>query len=162
MTKGAGGIHFSDEGIQEFKDMLTRYHKKQAAILPALHIAQREFGYISPDVIRYVAKLLDLSAARVQGVVSFYTMFNQKPVGKYHLQVCRNVSCSLLGAFHLIDHISRRLDIEPGETTPDGRFTLSLVECLGSCGTAPVMQVNDDFVENLTPEKIDEILGREG
>ncbi len=154
-------IEFSDEGMREFSEMVKRFPEKKAAILPALHIAQREFGYISPDVIKYVAGLLGLSPARVHGVVTFYTMFNQKPVGKYHLQVCRNVSCSLLGAFHLIEYISGKLDIEPGETTPDGNFTLSLVECLGSCGTAPVMQVNDDYVENLTEEKIDAILNRE-
>ncbi len=152
------GIRFSDQGMREFNEALTRYPAKQAAILPALHIAQREFGHISTDVIRYVAKLLDLSPARVHGVVTFYTMLNQKPVGRYHLQVCRNVSCSLLGAFHLIEYISGKLGIEPGGTTPDGKFTLSLVECLGSCGTAPVMQLNDDYVENLTEEKIDEIL----
>jgi NADH-quinone oxidoreductase E subunit len=161
MTAKAAGIQFSDEGMREFNEMLQRYPQKQAAILSALHIAQREFGYISPDVIKYVARLLGLSTARIHGVVTFYTMLNQKPVGKYHLQVCRNVSCSLLGAFHLIEYISGKLDIEPGETTPDGRFTLSLVECLGSCGTAPVMQVNDDYIENLTEEKIDGILNRE-
>jgi NADH-quinone oxidoreductase subunit E len=103
-------------------------------------------------------ELLGLSRARVDGVITFYTMFNKKPVGRHHLQVCRNVSCSLLGAIHLIEHISEKLGITPGETTGDGRFTLSLVECLGSCGTAPVMQVNDDYVENLDKEKIDELL----
>lgn len=158
MTDKGGEIQFSKEGMRQFNEVLRWYPNRQAAILAALHIAQREFGYISPDVVRYVAKLLGLSQARVQGVVTFYTMLNQRPVGRYHLQVCRNVSCSLLGAFHLVEYISEKLGITPGDTTPDGRFTLSLVECLGSCGTAPVMQLNDDYIENLTEEKIDEIL----
>lgn len=154
MTGKGEAMHFSEKGLEEFRRVVARYPRKQAAILPVLHIAQREFGHISPEVIRYVAKLLDLSPARVDGVVTFYTMFNKRPVGRHHLQVCRNVSCSLLGAFHLIEVISGELGISPGETTPDGRFTLSLVECLGSCGTAPVMQVNDDYMENLTEEKV--------
>jgi len=85
-------------------------------------------------------------------------MYNRKPVGKYHVQICRNISCSLLGAEHLIDHVARKLGVRPGETTPDGKFTLAKVECLGSCGTAPVMQVNDEYHENLTVESIDRIL----
>jgi NADH:ubiquinone oxidoreductase subunit E len=91
-------------------------------------------------------------------VATFYTMYNRKPVGKYHLQVCRNLSCSLMGAEHLIEHVAGRLGVRPGETTADGKFTLSTVECLGSCGTAPVMQVNDDYYEDLSEDKVDAIL----
>jgi NADH-quinone oxidoreductase subunit E len=138
--------------------MLSRYPDRQAAILPTLHLAQREFGSLSAEAISYVAALLGFTEARIEGVATFYTMYNRKPVGKYHLQVCRNLSCSLMGAEHLIDHVSRRLGVAPGGTTADGRFTLSTVECLGSCGTAPVMQINDDYHENLTEESVDAIL----
>jgi NADH-quinone oxidoreductase E subunit len=98
------------------------------------------------------------SPAEIEGVATFYTMYNRVPVGKYHVQICRNISCSLLGAEHLIEHVSKKLGVRPGETTPDGKFTLAKVECLGSCGTAPVMQVNDEYHENLTVESIDRIL----
>ncbi|RMG56904.1 MAG: NADH-quinone oxidoreductase subunit NuoE [Deltaproteobacteria bacterium] len=151
-------VKFSEQAQREFEEILKRYPERQAAILPTLHLAQREFGYISPEVVEYVSDLLGFTPARIYGVVTFYTMYNRNPVGKYHLQVCRNISCSLLGAKHIIEHLTEKLGIKPGETTPDGKFTLSLVECLGSCGTAPVMQINDDYYENLTVEKVDEIL----
>ena len=151
---------FSENTRRELDAILSRYPEKEAAILPALYLAQREFGYVSDEAIVYVAELLGVTPARIEGVATFYTMFNRKPVGKYHVQICRNISCSLLGAEHLIEHISKKLGIRPGETTPDGKFTLSRAECLGSCGTAPVMQVNDDYHENLTEEKIDALLDR--
>jgi NADH-quinone oxidoreductase E subunit len=151
-------VAFSDTARRELEAILSRYPDKEAAILPALHLAQREFGYVSDEAIVYVAGLLGFTPARIEGVATFYTMYNRKPVGKYHVQVCRNISCSLMGAEHLIEHVSKKLGIRPGETTPDGRFTLSKAECLGSCGTAPVMQVNDDYHEELTEEKIDALL----
>jgi NADH-quinone oxidoreductase subunit E len=153
-------LAFSEKGLREFEALLTRYPDKEAVILPTLYIAQREFGYVSDEAIGYVAGLLGLTPARIEGVATFYTMYNRKPVGKYHVQICRNISCSLLGAEHLIEHVSKKLGVKPGETTPDGKFTLSTAECLGSCGTAPVMQVNDDYHENLTEEKIDTLLDR--
>jgi NADH-quinone oxidoreductase subunit E len=149
---------FSDTARRELEAILARYPDREAAILPALHLAQREFGYVSDEAIVYVATLLGFTPARIEGVATFYTMYNRRPVGKYHLQICRNLSCSLLGAEHLIEHVSRKLGIRPGETTPDGKFTLSRVECLGSCGTAPVLQLNDDYHEDLTEEKIDALL----
>jgi NADH-quinone oxidoreductase subunit E len=149
---------FSDEGKREFGRLLTRYPDKDAVILPALHLAQKEQGYVSDEAIVHIAELLSTSPARIEGVATFYTMYNRKPVGKYHVQICRNISCSLLGAEHLIAHVSRKLGVKPGETTPDGKFTLTKVECLGSCGTAPVMQVNDDYHENLNEARIDAIL----
>ncbi|MDX1814990.1 MAG: NADH-quinone oxidoreductase subunit NuoE [Thermodesulfobacteriota bacterium] len=149
---------FSEETRAKHDRLLTRYPDREAAILPTLYLAQREFGHLSDEAILYVAGLLGFTPARIYGVATFYTMFNKKPVGKYHLQVCRNLSCSLMGAEHLIDHVARRIGVKPGETTADGRFTLSTVECLGSCGTAPVMQVNDDYYENLTEESIDALL----
>jgi len=153
-------VAFSERARREFEALLTRYPDKEAAILPTLYIAQREFGYVSDEAIVYVAGLLGFTPARIEGVATFYTMYNRKPVGKYHVQICRNISCSLLGAEHLIEHVSKKLGIRPGETTQDGKFTLSHAECLGSCGTAPVMQVNDDYHENLTEESIDAILDR--
>jgi NADH-quinone oxidoreductase E subunit len=151
-------VAFSETGRAEFERLLTRYPDRRAAILPALHLARKEFGYVSDEAIVYIAGLVGTSPAEFVGVASFYTMFNRQPVGKYHVQICRNISCSLLGAEHLIEHVSQKLGVRPGETTPDGKFTLTKVECLGSCGTAPVMQVNDEYHENLTVESIDRIL----
>jgi len=151
-------LAFSEETRAKHDRLLSRYPNREAAILPTLYLAQREFGHLSGEVILYVADLLGFTPARIYGVATFYTMYNKKPVGKYHLQVCRNLSCSLMGAEHLIEHVARKIGVKPGETTADGRFTLSTVECLGSCGTAPVMQVNDDYYENLTEESIDAIL----
>ncbi|PJB32027.1 MAG: NADH-quinone oxidoreductase subunit NuoE, partial [Deltaproteobacteria bacterium CG_4_9_14_3_um_filter_65_9] len=150
----------SDTATAEFERLLTRYPDKEAVILPTLHLAQKEFGYVSDEAVVYVAGLLGVSPARIEGIATFYTMYDRKPVGKYHVQVCRNISCSLLGAEHLIEHVAMKLGVKPGGTTPDGKFTLSLAECLGSCGTAPVMQVNDDYYENLTEASIDAILDR--
>ena len=151
-------IVFSETGCAEFERLLTRYPDRKAVILPALHLAQKEFGYVSDEAIVYIAGLVGTSSSEIEGVATFYTMYNRKPVGKYHVQICRNISCSLLGAEHLIEHVSKKLGVRPGETTPDGKFTLAKVECLGSCGTAPVMQVNDEYHENLTVESIDRIL----
>ena len=151
-------VAFSEETRRELDRVVSRYPDREAAILPALHLAQREFGYVSDEAIAHVAGLIGVTAARVEGVATFYTMYNRKPVGKYHVQICRNLSCSLMGAEHLIERVSKKLGIKPGETTADGRITLTKAECLGSCGTAPVMQVNDDYHENLTADSIDRIL----
>jgi NADH-quinone oxidoreductase E subunit len=123
-----------------------------------LHLAQQEFGHISADSEKMIAEILGIKPIRVREVVTFYTMLTSKPLGKYHIQICRNVSCSLLGADKLIDYLKKKLRVEPGETTPDNKFTLSLVECLGACETAPSMVVNFDFYGNLDQKKIDEIL----
>ena len=153
-------VAFSETGRAEFERLLTRYPDRKAVILPALYLAQKEFGYVSDEAIVYIAGLVGTSPSEIEGVATFYTMYNRKPVGKYHVQICRNISCSLLGAEHLIEYVSKKLGVRPGETTPDGKFTLAKVECLGSCGTAPVMQVNDEYHENLTVESIDRILDR--
>lgn len=126
----------------------------------ALHIAQGEEGYITEEAMREVADILDMPPVEIHEVAAFYTMYNKKPIGRYHIQVCRNLSCSLLGAEHLIDYLERILNIKVGGITTDGMFTLSTVECLGSCGTAPVMQINEDYYENLTEERIEEILNK--
>jgi len=152
-------VEFSPEALKKFEETISRYPKKEAAMLPVLYLAQEEFGHLSYDAIAYVAKLMGQSPARVHGVVSFYTMFNVKPVGRYHIQVCRTLSCALRGAESVTGLIRKTLGIEVGQTTADGKFTLSEVECLASCGTAPMMQINDDYYENLTEEKVSEILG---
>jgi NADH-quinone oxidoreductase subunit E len=151
-------IEFSPPALEKFNDIVARYPKKEAAMLPVLYLAQQEFGHIGPAAIDYVAKLMDQAPARVYGVVSFYTMFNMKPIGRHHIQICRTLPCALRGAETVTRMIRKKLDIEPGQTTPDGRFTLSEVECLASCGTGPMMQVNDDYYENLTDGKVVEIL----
>lgn len=151
-------VDFSPAALEHFKDIVARYPRKEAAMLPVLYLAQREFGHLGPQAIEYVAKLMGQPPARVHGVVSFYTMFNMKPIGRHHIQICRTLPCALRGAERITAFIKRRLGVEPGQTTPDGRFTLSEVECLASCGTAPMMQINDDYYENLTDEKVTEIL----
>ncbi len=151
---------FSPEALQEFENLVARYPQRQAALLPVLWLAQREFGWISEEVVTHVAGLLKLPPARVAGVVSFYTMYYRQPMGKYHLQVCRNLSCSLRGAGDITACIERRLGIKVGQTTADMQFSLSEVECLASCGTAPMLQLNDEFVENLTPESTIELIDR--
>jgi len=153
-------VAFSERAMQEFERILSRYPDREAAILPALYLWQQEHGSVSDEGITCIAELLGLSTARIEGVATFYTMYNRKPVGRYHVQVCQNLSCSLMGAEHLIEHLANRLGVKPGETTSDGTFTLSTAECLGSCGTAPVMQVNDDYYENLTGDAIDAILDK--
>lgn len=151
-------LEFSEKAKREIATKVDQLPDRHSALMPALYIAQREFGYISPEVMEYLAAELSLPVSEVRGVASFYTMFNKDPVGKYHIQVCQNLTCSLLGAESLISYLEKKLGIACGQITPDGKFSLSRVECLGSCGTAPVMQINDDYYENLTAEKIDEIL----
>ena len=151
-------VEFSPPALEKFNDIVARYPKKEAAMLPVLYLAQQEFGHIGPEAIDYVAKLMGQAPARVYGVVSFYTMFNMKPIGRHHIQVCRTLPCALRGAEAVTASIKQKLGIEPGQTTPDGRFTLSEVECLASCGTAPMMQIDDDYYESLTEQRIDEIL----
>lgn len=149
---------FSEENLKTLDRLRSRYPESRPLVLPALWLAQRQFGWISPETMSYIAGLLDLPVSHVYGVVTFYTMFNTKPVGKYHLQVCTNVSCMLRGGDRLLDHACAKLRVKQGEVTPDGRFTVTPVECLGSCGTAPAVQVNDDYHENLTVESFDKLL----
>lgn len=151
-------MEFSAENKKKFEEILTHYPTKQAALLPTLWMAQEEFGYISQDAMEYVASLLDLSPAHVYGVTTFYTMFHLKPPGKYNIQVCRTLSCALVGFETILEYIKRRLGVDENETTSDGKFSLCTVECLGSCGTGPMMMVNEKYYENLTAEKVDRIL----
>jgi len=153
-------IEFSQESLKKFDAIVGRYPKKEAAMLPVLYLAQEEFGYLSPEAIEYVAAKMEVPAARVYGVVTFYTMLNMKPIGRHHIQVCRTLPCALAGAERITAAIKAKLRIGAGETTADGKFTLSEVECLASCGTAPMMQVNDDYYENLSAQSVGEILDR--
>lgn len=151
---------FSDNVKKEIEAALAKYHNKRSAVMDLLRIAQRERGgHLEKEDMEEISRILEMQTVEVNAAAAFYTMYMiDRPVGKYHIQVCRNISCSLLGAEHLISHMERKLNIKTGGTTTDGKFTLSTVECLGSCGTAPMMQVNDDYHENLTVEKIDELL----
>jgi NADH-quinone oxidoreductase E subunit len=145
-------------------DLKDRFTRRRSAILPAMHVVLEEVGYHNRDIIKQVAELLELSEMEITETLSFYTYFPKEGVGKYHIQVCTNVSCMILGSEQLVTYLEEKLGIRVGETTSDGLFTLTAVECLGSCGTAPVMQINQDYYENLTKAKVDEILSalREG
>lgn len=149
---------FSDKTKKKLEEIVSRYSRKEAALLPVLHLTQKEFGCISEVEEKLVAELLEIKPIHVREVVTFYTMLNQKPVGKYHIQVCSNLSCMLLGAESLIDYLTEKIGIKPGETSQDKKFTLSTVECLGACEMAPSMMVNFDYYGNLDKKKIDEIL----
>jgi NADH-quinone oxidoreductase E subunit len=148
----------SEKAQTEIREIITRYPVKRSAILPALWIAQREYGYLSEEAMRSVARLLEINPTQVYEVATFYTMYNLKPTGKYIVQICRTLSCALCGALKILHHIEKRLGIKEGESTADGLFTLKTVECIASCGTAPAMQVNEQYYENLTVEKVDRIL----
>ncbi|MBI3193908.1 MAG: NADH-quinone oxidoreductase subunit NuoE [Ignavibacteriae bacterium] len=148
----------SEENLKKVEKLKPRFQTTQALTLPVLWMIQQQHGWISSEAMLYVAQLLNVPVSHVYGVVTFYTMYNQKPVGKYHLQVCTNVSCMLNGGEELRDHVCERLGVKLGETTSDSRFTVTEVECLGSCGTAPMMQVNDDYFENISLEQVDELL----
>lgn len=146
-------FELSNEGLEKVKKEMSRYETVESAIIPSLYIAQKENkGWIDADVIRALAKVLNLPESRINEVFKFYSMFNQKPVGRYHVQVCGTLSCHVNGAQDLINHMCKELKVKPDEVTADGKFTISRVECLGSCGTAPMMMVNEEYHENLTPE----------
>ena len=143
---------------EKVEKIARKYPERRSALLPALFLAQKKYGYLTKETMEEVASILNLQPVQVYEVATFYTMFNKKPVGKYHVQVCTNVSCSLLGSEMIVDCLKKKLGIKSGETTEDKLFTLSEVECLGSCGTAPMMQINDTYYENLTEEKVNNIL----
>ncbi|HDL17626.1 MAG TPA: NAD(P)H-dependent oxidoreductase subunit E [Bacteroidetes bacterium] len=151
-------IEFSEEAQKEYEEICKHYPDKDATLLPALHLAKREFKTATPEVMEYIASLVGVDPIKVLNVASFYTWYPKEKEGKYVIQVCSTLSCSLMGAETVVDYIEKKLDIKAGETTADGKFTLKKVECLGSCGTAPVMQINDDYFESLTEGKVDQIL----
>ncbi|WP_407500459.1 NADH-quinone oxidoreductase subunit NuoE family protein [Elizabethkingia anophelis] len=154
-------IAFKPEVIEQVNKIIARYPegRQKSALIPVLHIAQKEFGgWLDVPVMDYVAELLKIRPIEVYEVATFYTMFNMKPVGKYVLEVCRTGPCMLKGSDDILDHIRTTLNIKDGETTEDGLFTLKPAECLGACGYAPMMQLGKFYHENLTKEKVDEIL----
>lgn len=151
-------LSFSQERVSTLNAIIERLGSRESALIPALFLAREEFGYVSLEVAEYLARLLGLSPARVYSTATFYTMIPKTPVGKYHIQVCWNISCSLMGADHLMTYLEKKLGIKEGETTKNGLFTLSGEECLAACGSAPVMHVNDRLYENLTEKSLDDIL----
>jgi NADH-quinone oxidoreductase subunit E len=146
--------------IPEFEKLRERFPAgfESSLVLPCVRRIQEDRGYVSDADIVELAQYLGIPQIQIEEVLSFYTMFRRKPIGRWHLQFCHNVSCSMNGAESILAHVERRLGIKPGETTPDGRFTLSHAECLGSCGTAPMMMVNQAYHENLTPATVDALL----
>ena len=158
VTMPEAAATFSPEVEAEMDRHIAKYPVKRSSILPLMFIVQRERGYLDVPAVAYLAKRLDLRTTDIWEVATFYSMIYTKPIGKYHIQVCKTLSCKLLGSERITNHCSEKLGIKVGETTPDGKFSLSEVECLGSCGTAPMFQINFDYHENLTPERVDEIL----
>ena len=151
----------SEEAERRIEEIKQLYPVVRSAVMPALYLAQEELGSITQDAVIWVASKLGLSPVHVMEVATFYTMYYKQPVGKYHFQVCRTLSCALRGARRVSEHLSKSFGgISPSEISPDGMFSFEEVECLGSCGTAPMCQINDVFFENLTIEKLDEIIAR--
>jgi len=151
---------FPPEARDRIDAILARYPTKQAALLPILWVAQETWGWISREAAEEVARIVEVSPAHVSGVLTFYTMYNLAPVGRHHLQVCTSISCHLAGAGDLVEHCRRRLGIDLGQTTPDGRFTLTEVECIAGCDRAPSMMVNDAYHEPMNAAKLDALLER--
>ncbi len=149
---------FTEENLKKVEELKKKYPTTQALVLPVLWIAQEQFGHISNDAMKYVGQLLNVSYGHILGVVTFYTMFHSKPTGKHHIEVCTNVSCMLRGSEKIVKHLEERLGVEMGQTTQDMQWTISEVECMGSCGTAPMVAIGEEYYENLTTEKVDKIL----
>ncbi len=161
MTDVKKELQFSPENLKRAQEIIARYPegKHKSALIPLLHLAQDEFdGWLSPEAMQYVASLLNIQDIEAYEVASFYSMFNLNKRGNCLIEVCQTSSCWLMGAEDIMRHLEKRLNIEMGETTPDGKFTIKGVECLGACGYAPMFQVGDKFHEFLTIEKVDALL----
>jgi NADH-quinone oxidoreductase subunit E len=149
----------SNEGLAQIQKELQRYESKNSAVIPALYIAQKENGgWISDDVIAHLSQVMEIPASKINEVFKFYSMFNQKRMGKYHVQICNNIGCVLNGSREMTEEVLKAMHTKINDTSLDGKFCFTFVECLGSCGTAPMMQVNEDYYENLTAEKAIDIL----
>lgn len=153
---------FNEKNEALFQQALSKYPQQQAALMPTLWLAQRQNGHLSLEVQEYVARRLNLSPVHVHGVATFYTMYRQKPVGRFHLQVCRTLSCALAGSERIVNHLKEKYNLHAGRASPDGKFSLEEVECLASCGTAPAMMINETYFENLNLEKLDRLLEKLG
>jgi NADH-quinone oxidoreductase E subunit len=149
---------YSPENEKKLDEYISHYPIKRSAVLPALFIAQDEHGYVTDEDVKYLARRLDMRVNEVEEIVTFYSMYSREPIGRYKLQVCRTISCMLLGAPQITEHLCGKLGVEVGETTADGKFTVQEVECLGYCDLAPVLQVNFDYHEQITPERAGEIV----
>ena len=153
-------VELSAETTKKCEEIIARYPDgwKEAAILPVLHLVQREWGYVSLEGLKYVAQLLGMPAARAAGVMSFYPMFHKAPVGRHVIQVCSTLSCALCGAEEVVEYLKEKLKIEVGETTEDGRFTLEKAECIAACEGGPAIRINDELHRYLSKEKLDKML----
>ncbi len=151
---------FSPEIVDEMKSHLAKYpaDRTRSALIPLLMLVQRERGWIDNPCVNFLAKFLNIEVTDVWETATFYSMFNMRPVGRHHIQICKTLSCRIMGEPDITDHLCAKLGIHPGETTDDGKYTITMVECLGSCGTAPMMQIGFDYHENLTVEKVDKVL----
>ena len=149
---------FTPENLAQINKEIAKYPLKKATVMATLYIAQEQNGYISNEVIKEVASLLEMTSEEVLGVVTFYTMYFQKPMGKHHIQVCTNVSCMLRGGYEIWNQVREKLGIDNMNVTDDQKFSIEEVECMGSCGTAPMLAVNEDYYENLTKEKVEELI----
>lgn len=149
---------FTDENRTRVDAAIKKYPAAKAAVMECLYIAQEQNGFITNEVMLEVASILQIDPVEVLSVVTFYTMYHKKPVGKYHVQVCTNVSCMLKGGYEIMDKVVEKLGIKADQVTPDNKFSIEEVECMGACGSAPMMSVNYDYYENLTKEKVSEIL----
>lgn len=152
------GFKFTEENIKRIEKSKKKYPTSKASVMDVLYIAQEQNGFISQEVIDEVASYLKLDPVDVLGVVSFYLMYHKKPVGKFHIQVCTNVSCMLRGAYDILEEVAHKLGIEENEVTSNGKFSIEEVECMGACGGAPMFAINEDYYENLTKEKVNKIL----
>jgi NADH-quinone oxidoreductase E subunit len=151
-------ISFNPDELAQIDKVKSKYPSQQSAIMDVLWLAQKKWGWISPEIIEYIARLLDLPASSIEGVVSFYTMYFKQPMGKYHIQVCTNISCMLLGGENIYEYIKDKLGIDNHQTTNDGKFSLEEVECMGACGESPMIAINEDYYYNMNKEKIDKLL----
>ena len=160
MTESPNLVAFTPERLEKVKEIIARYPegRQKSALLPVLHVAQEQWGWLSPEVMDYVARMLDIQAIEVYEVATFYSMYNLKPIGKYMFEVCQTGPCMVRGCDDIIEYIEQKLNIKAGETTTDGMFTLKTVECLGACGYAPMMQMGKTYREHLTKDKVDSII----
>ena len=153
-------VQFSEASMNKIREIIARYPqgKQKSALLPILHVAQDELGWLSADTMDHIASILDIKPIEVYEVVTFYSMYHTKPMGKYVFEVCQTGPCMIEGSDEIIAHIQEKLDIKPGETTADGMFSLKKVECLGACGYAPMMQLGKFYQEHLTKDKVNQII----
>ncbi len=150
----------SEQAKKRIEEIKKLYPDPKSAVMPALYLAQEELGFISQEAIKWVAEVTEMPPVHVQEVATFYTMYYKQPVGKYHVQVCRTLACALCGSKKLMEYLKQRLEVDPHEVTADGQWSYEAVECLGSCGTGPMCEINDTYFENLTPGKLAELMNR--